>query len=459
MLTKHALHSLFRLEVSNNSPLIEIYSEQITPRLEYTCNFIFTHVLNLRFQITDKLEDSGHAKNQLINYSEKTIPGALQIVPGGLLFAKGLGENRPRIKQDNKIIYLYPNESKTSGGSELNFDVFSAVFYSISRMEEWQAYTPDSHQRFEAASSLFFKEGLHLKPVVDFWILELKKALEKKYPAIKFPEKKFKAISTIDVDNLYAYKSKGVLRTVGAYARDLLKFDFKNLGMRSQVLIGKQKDPFDIYETVSDFCFEQKIPLIYFFLFRTGTKHDRTVDPSTGAYKEVFNTLKRNHALFGLHPSYDSAYEKGMLSNEMKELSSRSGETINLSRQHYLRFDIRSTPQLLLKNGILADFTMGFASTPGFRAGTSHPFYYYDFHAEAATELLFVPFCAMDGAYTVYENTDPSKAMESMRDLAKEVKKVGGLFITVFHERTFFDHLYKGFGTLYNNLHLQLKEL
>lgn len=102
---------------------------------------------------------------------------------------------------------------------------------------------------------------------------------------------------------------------------------------------------------------------------------------------------------------------------------------------------------------------MGFASYPGFRAGTSRPFHYYDFAKEASTELLFVPFCAMDGAYTVYDLADPDAALNSMLHLAKEVKKVNGLFITVFHERTFFDHLYMGFGTLYKKLHSRVKEL
>ena len=46
-----------------------------------------------------------------------------------------------------------------------------------------------------------------------------------------------------------------------------------------------------------------------------------------------------------------------------------------------------------------------------------------------------------------------------MLEMAKEVKNVNGLFITVFHERSFSDHLYQGFGTLYKNLYSSIKEL
>jgi hypothetical protein len=108
---------------------------------------------------------------------------------------------------------------------------------------------------------------------------------------------------------------------------------------------------------------------------------------------------------------------------------------------------------------VAVDFTMGFATEPGFRAGTSHPFHYYDFTAEQAQELIFMPFCAMDGAYTVYGHADTEKAYDSLKALASEIKKAGGFFVTVFHERSFYDHLYPGFGDLYKKLHSELHEI
>ena len=175
--------------------------------------------------------------------------------------------------------------------------------------------------------------------------------------------------------------------------------------------------------------------------------------------KYLSKTLKQNFAFFGLHPSYNAGYNKHLLEQEIKELETQSGEKIALSRQHYLRFDIRTTPNNLLEQGIFADFTMGYASQAGLRAGTSHPFYYFDFNSEKRSDLLFVPFCVMDGAYTIYKNTETEEAFKQMMDLAQEIKKVNGIFISVFHERSFSDHLYSGFGTLYKKLHAQLKEL
>ena len=455
MLNKTYLHSLLNLDLPHNFQDVVIYTEQKTERLEYVSGFIFNHVLKLNYQITSDSLEFKKSSGIKINYSKNELEGIFQITPHSFLTETGITETKPVSFFKNEMIYFYKNEINKN----FSYDIFSAVFYFVSRYEEWQAFEPDIHQRFETVSSLLYRNKFHLKPVVDIWINEMAKSLKEFYPGIKFPERKFQVISTIDVDNLYAYKSKGLFRTLGAFAKDLLKVDLKNFKERILVLSGKKEDPFDIYASVSDFCFEKKIPLIYFFLFKTGTRYDRTVDPESTSYEKVFKILKENHALLGVHPSYDSSVKRELLAQEINHLSQKAKDGIVLSRQHFLRFKIRSTPGLLLENGIEADFSMGFASAPGFRAGTSHPFYYYDFNVEKTTGLLFVPFCVMDGVYTVYGNMEPEAAHKEMLEIAKEVKKVNGLFISVFHERSFSDHLYKGFGTLYKNLHSALKEL
>lgn len=440
MLDKQSLN----IEVKQNAPNFIVYAESKTPRLEYVCEFIFNHALNVNVLITDNWREFQSSPHFKINYSQKPSESIFQINPKGILFQKTVSEKKPEAVLKNELIYFFEH------------DVFAAVFYFISRYEEWQAFKPDTHKRFEAKQSLLFQYNFHLKPVVDNWMLELKNTLQNFYPEIIFPEKKIRAISTIDVDNLFAYKAKGFIRTLGASVRDVLKADFKNMSERISVLVGKKKDPFDIYEDVSKLCLENNIPLYFFFLFKTGTKYDRTVNPQSSAFKNVFEILKKNKANIGIHPSYDSAFEKKLMKEEIDLLAEKAEQKINFSRQHYLRFNIRTTPNELIKNGIIADFTMGFASSIGFRAGTSLPFYYYDFNAEKKNNLLFVPFCAMDGSFFIYDKLNAETALNSLFNLADEIKKVNGNFITVFHERTFSDYLYPNFGSLYKELYQKL---
>lgn len=451
------LNKLLNLDVDLTAPGFIIYSQEASPRLNYVTEFIFTHVLKVNIKITDSVSEFETSAFYKINYSKKTIAGVFKILPADFLFENSVTENKPEVVLKSNLIYFF--ENKQAVNTNFNYDIFSAVFYFISRYEEWQSFEGDVHGRFEAKESVLFKNNLHLKPVVDIWVYELKRELEKFYTDLKLPKTKFKAISTIDVDNLYAYKAKGFLRTSGAILKDVLKFDFKNLNYRLKVLQNKQKDPFDIYSEVSEFCKDKNIPLFVFFLFATGNKYDRTVDPRSTAFTEVTENLKKQDAIIGLHPSYYSSQNADLLSLEMQSLSKTASMPINLSRQHYLRFNIKTTPTLLMQNGIFADFTMGFASAPGFRAGTSFPFYYFDLNTNKQQPLLMVPFCTMDGAYFVYNRVEPEKMLSSLKDLAAEVKKVNGLFVSVFHERTFSNHLYPGYDRIYNNFYQTVNDL
>ncbi len=450
------LHHVLGIAVSEGAPACLVYCEQITARLQHSCHFIFKHSLKINYRITSSLAEFESSDGLKVNYSATPLPQVVQIIPQLLLFEKGISETVPRPFLKNNRIWFFENGSGQD--NVLHFDVFAAVFYFISRYEEWQSFAPDAHGRFELSTSLLFRHGQHLKPVVDGWVAELKELLGKCY-STPLPQAHFKAISSIDVDNLFAYRHKGFVRTAGACLKDLVKFDFKNLAGRLRTIAGRQRDPFDIYDDVAEFCKNHHVPLFWFFLFRSGTAYDRTVSPRSGAYKAVIKKLKNAGAFIGLHPSYYTVSQPAQLQKEIRDFSATSGSAVHLSRQHFLRFNIKTTPQALIQQGIAVDFTMGYASGAGFRAGTAQPFYYYDFLEEQTADLLFVPFCAMDGAYLVYRQVSAAEAEEELWQLALEVKKTGGVFMTVFHERTFFNHLYPGFGPLYKNLHQRLKDL
>jgi hypothetical protein len=446
-MTGQGIRELLHLGADPASPHFIIFAEQATNRLHYACRFIFDHVLKVKYTITSGIEEFEASHFYRIKYSPEIIDNAFRIIPSGLLFEKGVPKDQPPIVRKNGYIYFYSNNE-----GDLHFDIFSAVFFMIARCEEWQPFIKDKHGRFELEQSILFRSNVHLKPVVDIWIMELRKAIAHFFPGIILPVLKSHTVSTIDVDNLYAYAGKGFVRTMGASVRDLFKGDLSNLKRRLKVLRSREKDPFDIYRSFTNYCKNINVPVFYFFLYRTGTEYDRTVDPASGAFRKVFHTIKNEGGNIGIHPSYYSSSEPALLQHEIKNISASLHEPVAISRQHYLKFDIRTTPRALLKNGILADFSMGFASGVGFRAGTSNPFYYYDLQKDEETELLFVPFCAMDGAYTVYEKVDPLQAKHSLEQLKKNVQAVNGLFVTVFHERTFAEHLYPGYAAMYKDI-------
>lgn len=451
------LSDFLKAEIKPFAPKFYVYALSSSQRLEFVCDFIFRQCLGAEVEIVTDRTSFENKQGNKINYSAEGLTGVFRINPSGLLTEKGIAAHKPKPWFENGQLYFYKTELKNPTPA-LPFDIFSAVFYFVSRYEEWQEYVADKHGRFGIEHSLLYKTKQHLVPVVDNWIQEFKEKVLEEMLGAKFPVQQAKILSTLDIDNLFAFKGKGFFRVCGAIIKDIFKGDFIHLRTRWKVLMGNEKDPFDIYDEVSCFCEEHQLPLIYFFLYRNKTKYDRTVEPGNKAFISVFERLKKYTVHIGLHPSYASNNAEQLLSEEFNKLTSHLKKGIQYSRQHFLIFDIRKTPRLLMRNGVVADFSMGYSNSPGFRAGTSRPFRYYDFDKEAVQSLFLVPFCFMDGAYSIHQKMSTEEAMKTLLEMGEQVRRTGGNFVTVFHERSFYDHLYPGFSRLYKNLHLQLKE-
>lgn len=93
---------------------------------------------------------------------------------------------------------------------------------------------------------------------------------------------------------------------------------------------------------------------------------------------------------------------------------------------------------------------MGYGSINGFRASVASPFYWYDLEKEQVTSLLLHPFCFMEANSFFEQRATPEQALEEMRHYHREVKKVNGQLITIWHN-TFLgmDPMYAGWKEVY----------
>jgi signal transduction histidine kinase len=112
---------------------------------------------------------------------------------------------------------------------------------------------------------------------------------------------------------------------------------------------------------------------------------------------------------------------------------------VTKSRQHFLKLKMPQTYQQLLKSGISADYTMGFASLAGFRAGTCTAYYFFDLSRNQRTELLIHPFQVMDVTLKNYLQMEAEDADQLIEELMLEVKKVNGTFISLWHNESLKD--------------------
>jgi len=406
--------------------MILVYSTKDSPRLSYTLEYVFSRFLNEKFELTHDKESFIAADQPKINYSTEIIQDAINIKSSGILFEKGIKNITPIYKKSNGKHYLFHIFEK---GYDLQFDVFSAVFYMISRYEEYgKGYD------FRHSDSVAFEYGFLTEPVVNIWISELRAALQKKYGInLKMPQ--YKHIPTIDIDNAYAFKYKGVLRYVLATGKNLLKRHYNEISMRFSVLAGKKEDPFDTYDYIETLHNKYGKTPYFFILLANYGKFDKNLNYRNKHYVALIKRLSKSGNV-GIHPGYASNLDFNKLQEEVNRLKNILGNEVKISRQHFLRLKFPYTYRNLIKLGIEEDYTMGYSSFPGFRAGTTVPFYFYDLETEKTTGLKIIPFQIMDVALNRYLGLKPDEAIEFSLKIISRIKKYGGIFVSAWHNES-----------------------
>lgn len=409
-----------------------VYSPIISHRLQYTCRFIAAEIFGTRPDAMPELTTDpsvyGNYPGYRINYSTETLPGnGLQVLPQGLLFEQGI---RPQPLQCQGA-GGYPVFFATGGRT--GFDLFAAIFYLLSRYEEYLPSQPDLYGRYDHRHSLAFREQFLDRPVINYWLMHLRELLAEQHPEKTITPPVFRFEPTYDIDEAYAYKYKEWQRSAGAAIKNLLKGDWKSWTERRNVLAGKMEDPFDSFSWMNDLHRPYALKPRYFFLVAEKTgRYDRNILPSETAMQ----TLVHQHAAkypVGIHPSWQSGDDENLLKTEIQRLERMTGLKVTTSRQHFIRMNLPGTYRNLVRAGITEDFSMGYGSINGFRASVASTFYWYDLEKEQATNLLLHPFCYMEANSYYEQKHTPQQAAAEMRHYYSVTKNAGGLLSMIWH--------------------------
>ena len=412
-----------------------IFVEKITPRIQYVFKYIFKEVLGLSYQITNDITYFKKLSTAKINYTKYDFSDIINIRPHPLLFENNIKPQQIEISEwkSHKIFFHQKDAWEQSHG--IPFDIFAAIFYLISRYEEYLPFNPDKYGRFEAGQSLAFKHGFLQEPIVNQWISLLKEELLKKHPALEFSSPAYRHLSTIDIDSAFAFKYKGVLRTFIASAMNLLKGDISRLKMRMNVLRNNAPDPFDVFSKLIHINRKYKIKPIWFFQVGKLGRYDKNISLKRKHFRALVKQIVAIDNV-GIHPSYQSNLHPLILKMEMNTLQKLIKKPIVRSRQHYIKLSLPTTYRKLIKTGIREEYSMGYSSDIGFRAGTCTPFLFFDLKSNKETDLRIFPFQVMDACLNHYMQLSPQRAMEVIKELADKVRKVNGLFISVWHNES-----------------------
>ena len=413
--------------------MVLIYSEEITPRIEYIFKLIFVQILRVEVTFTTNSAEFLYSELPKLNYSQNKFGDEIYIKPHGLLSQKAIEKVDIKPVKFNEETFFF----ESSPDSVFPFDMFAASFYLVTRYEEYFETELDKFGRFSANKSILVELNLIKKPVVDIWAKWLAKEINKKHPKITFVKWRFKFISTIDIDNAWAYLNKGFWRTYGALAKSFVKGNISEFKSRIKVLSGKERDPYHTYEYLDSVFANNEEKVKFFFLLGDYGKFDKNVSHEDPGFQKLIQKIAQDYDI-GIHPSFAGFVNgcHGKVIRESKRLEKITEKKITKSRQHYLNLKFPKTYQNLIKAGITEDYTMGFADQIGFRAGTCTPYYFYDLENETVTNLLVFPFQVMDGTLLHYLKLSPENAFTEVEKIMQVIKEVGGTFVSIWHNET-----------------------
>lgn len=416
-----------------------LYTKTSTCRLHYICHFIFKELLGADFAFTADAEEFENFDGVKINYSNTIIcENELQILPVDLLFEQKITYQKIECFEINNHKAFF----KTSI-TGFPFDIFAASFYLLSRYEEYLPHQKDMYGRYAHENSLAFKEGFLNIPLINIWVKDLTSAIQKIFSAFIIYHSPFTFTPTYDIDIAYSYKHKGSIRNIGGFLKT------PSLE-RIRVLLGLNKDPFDVYDGLNDLHKKYRLNPVYFFLVAAQNGlYDKNISPDTKGMQQLVNDHANKYTI-GIHPSWQSGENTVLLKKEKQQLETMSGKPVTISRQHYIRFNLPEDYRKLLEVGITDDHSMGYGSINGFRASVASAFNWYDLEKEEVTTLRIHPFCYMEANSYYEQKLTPSAAFDELMHYYTICKEVNGTLNTIWHNHMLgSDKLYKGWGDIY----------
>jgi hypothetical protein len=429
--------------------MLLIYTPRITKRLNFISRLLFNELLGLEIAITSSADEYLACSGPKLAYGACPEAGGLFLASSGLLFETGIAGKELRYFDYEGSRAFFPIYDDLSF---LPFDVLSASFFLVSRYEEYLPHIRDIHGRFQARTSEAFKQGFLRRPLVNIWTLIIKEKLSAMYPGIKFGTRIFRYQPTYDIDAAYSFRHKGFTRAIGGFIKSLQQGNYNEIKQRIRVLLNLERDPFDTFALQFDWQKKYDLNPVYFILFADYGLNDKNIPVNNRYFNALIKSIG-DYAEVGIHPSYGSNKQPIKLGEEIARLSKVLKREITCSRQHFLKLEFPSTYRNLISQDITKDYSMGFASEPGFRAGICDSFNFFDLDLDVETNLRIFPFAVMDGTLNDYMKLKPEQAYSHIAPMLNEVKSVGGMFISLWHNESLSDAgRWKGWLPVYEEL-------
>ena len=399
--------------------MVLVLVDDISARIQYTFDFIFK-MRGVEYTLVESIDTFNDFQGAKLNYSKQKCSDGISFTPSGLLNETGIWNgNLDKVKIES-VDCLSFNGNK---------DLVASVFYVLTRMEEYNCYSYDDHDRFPFSHSILKKYEWVEQAVCDRWASYIIVDLLK----VEVMKSKVEIIPTFDIDNTYAFKLKSGKRRALSKLKDVVKLDAKRITKRKSVENG-EKDPYDTFDKIIEVGKQFSGVKVFWLIASEGSK-DRNVPIENIQHRKLIKRVAQSVEV-NIHPSYGSFLNASRVMSERDGLESITGSSIVRSRQHFLRFQLPKSYRDLIDAGIRNDYSMGFAENVGFRSGTARVHNWFDLERNEVTELTLHPFAYMDGTLLEYMSLTPEESKRRIQKLYAEIQNFGGDFIFLWHNET-----------------------
>lgn len=439
----------------------------ITPRLKYTVDFIFS-TLGFTFEIIplnkfrktsdlvfgylnqDEIDSFRNENiinifnsNELKNMEEFEKKIELKKIDSenipilGSTFQKDSNSNWIKSRKEN---YFYSKKFKMF---QIEYDLISNVFYHLSRFEErWKIFA-DEKEADWTKSVLSKADNLNV-PVIDILLNELKniiyiKSKKENVPVVRilpWPNAaKFAVTFTHDVDITRGYSAK---EFITSKSKSIL-YSILNQKQKKEKIKNELDDKNSTvwsYIEILDFYKKKNWNATFFFIAKVLEGTHLRYDTASKKFKNLFKDLTENGHEIALHPSLKAFDNPKDYHTEKKMLEKDTNLEILGMRQHYLRFKTPRIWNLASIAKLKYDSSLGYNYRAGFRAGTSNCFLAFDYKDDQEVDVLEIPI-------TFFEYNLPNKGQDEKQSkdviekLVSQIEKYEGLLNVLIHPSNF----------------------
>ncbi len=318
--------------------------------------------------------------------------------------------------------------------------------------EQWDLYTrkeeysPRQLDRYERFMYTYSTNKGILEPRVSKYLIN--NGYEIEYP----DGKQFAVCLTHDVDEIYPPLKHTLLSTLTC----LKKLDFG--GFKQQAfwkLHGKEKSPYWNFQEIMDLE-EQYGARSSFYFLATDSDIRRfryNVDDLEG---ELGRIVDRGWEV-GLHGGYYAYNDLEAILREKDRLERVLIRKVTGYRNHYLRFCVPDSWEILAETGFKYDTTLGYPDMVGFRNGMCHPFRPFNRNTGTGVDILELPLAVMDGPLFALSGIFQN-AWDTLKRCIDTISLQNGVLVVNWHSNTFncpFKHLWE---CVYNKLLIYCKQ-